>query len=1105
MQAFALGAGQALPLLAALYRASGDDARLAAVLLEQAGRTSGAERAALLREAVSHLSADQGADLDEQILEIDPSDEAARDRLLARLRATGDAAALIARLEREIPQLSAEHQATYARELGRLAARSGDDARAAAAWTTALAALPSLEAASALWELLTRAGRRAEAAPLFEAALADPRLDIDERGELLRLAGEAYLAPGADAARALAFFERARAAGEPLPLDQAAFRPLLRAERRFLDLVVALDAAATEAPNPAERLGLELEAAETLERELGRPGDAARRYAALFDQQPERRDLAKRARTALRGRGRADLRAGAARQGAARWRRRAEASDRAQLKIVRGELLLQAGADAEAEAEFLHALITTPRVGRAHAALAEVYKRRGDLAGALEHLIAAADAPDLEPTRAAACAVDAADVLLDEGDATTAERLYQLAAALDPADRRAVDGAGAAGGGARRSRAPRRSARARRRAHRRSARAGAAGVAARAAVPDRAQARPRRLSRLQGGGRLRSARCARRRAALREMAETRGEWALAAEQLYRELALTSDAAERARAARRARAAARGQAARHRRRRCATTSRPPSWPRRRAERRAERPRVPWADLLRLYAEAQRWRDAALAAERLAATLTGGTRALGSAPRRCQRAGELYERAGDHERGRASGSPKRRPSAAKRAARPTTALLRLAEDERRSERAAPPHRGAAGHRARGRAAPRAAASPAGAGRAHSAIWPRSTRARRRSWRAPPDDAEAFVAAQAASSTRAATGRRWRSCCARAPPPSTTRPSAPSAASRRAASSRAALRRRRRRRRLRGGARRRSRARGGARRARRSLLSHAAPVARARALYAQLADRPSSLGSDEVWRRRGRAGRGGRRPRRGAHRLRPGGRAQNSSNLAAHQALARLALGARRRAAGLPGAARGPRSPAARRRRSHHRAAPPASASWRSSSAIARRRATTSSWCLSQLPMRDATRSSCWRASTSSSSRGRRRPRRSGACRTWCASRPSAPSCSTAAARCCGSASAISSAPTTPTSRRPICTRRTRRRCAAWSPTTTARATSARSRRSRAISRRSAQPLDEAAIEAGLGLALGGDEARGTVVVAVAQADGGAARRAAWRRPG
>ncbi|MCA1663233.1 MAG: hypothetical protein LC659_02990, partial [Myxococcales bacterium] len=435
-QALALGADRALPLLADLHRARGDGAKLAAVLLKQAEQATGTERATLLREAVAHLPAADAAGLDDEILLLDPSDEATRDRVLSRLRAGGDAAALIARLEREIPRASLERQAAYARELGRLADRFSDEARAEAAWRTALAASPSLEAARALWQILGRAGRAAEAAPLLEAALEDPRLDANERADLSRLVGEAYVQPGADSGRALAFVERARAAGQPLPLDGAVFRQLLRAERRFLDVVVALDAAATEARDPAERERLELEAAELLERDLGHSGDAARRYAALFDQHPEARELATRARIAYAA---ANEPIYALAILDRELKLVVEPTDHAQLKIVRGELLLQAGADAEAEAEFLHALITTPRIGRAHAALADVYKKRNDLAGALEHLIAAADAPDLEPMRAAACAVDAADVLLVEGDSVTAERLYQLAAALDPADRRPVD------------------------------------------------------------------------------------------------------------------------------------------------------------------------------------------------------------------------------------------------------------------------------------------------------------------------------------------------------------------------------------------------------------------------------------------------------------------------------------------------------------------------------------------------------------------------------------------------------------------------------------------------------------------------------------------
>src|SRR5262249_22991787 len=157
----------------------------------------------------------------------------------------------------------------------------------------------------------------------------------------------------------------------------------------------------------------------------------------------------------------------------------------------------------------------------------------------LEHLIAAADAPDLEPPRAAACAVDAADVLLKEGDNASAERLYQLAAALDPADRRAVDGlirlAAARG------------------AHERHAalRGRAAALPADRRERARLALHRARLFQNELSRELDAYRAYKEAVAcdpqlrdaargLRELAESRGEWALAAELTYRELATAPD-------------------------------------------------------------------------------------------------------------------------------------------------------------------------------------------------------------------------------------------------------------------------------------------------------------------------------------------------------------------------------------------------------------------------------------------------------------------------------------------------------------------------------------------------------------------------------------
>jgi tetratricopeptide (TPR) repeat protein len=514
--------------LGELYRGRGDRAKLASTLRKLAGKKSGAQRAALLREALPFLAQEDLPLAEEEILEADPRDVETQRRVFERLR------------------------------------------------------------------------------------LSAPQ-------------------------RLLEWVSRLRREGVEPALDPAAQRAVLRAERRYADLLSLLDVAATQAQG-SERERLELEAIELNERELARPGEAARRLGAFIDKSPTDRALLARARRLYASAGEPIYALSLLEKELAL----ADADDAAQLKIARGELLLLAGADAEAEAEFLHALITTPRVGRAHAALAEVYKRRGDLAGALEHLIAAADAPDLEPPRAAACAVDAADVLLKEGDNASAERLYQLAAALDPADRRAVDGlirlAAARGD------------------HERQA--DLLGRAAALTADRRERARlalhRARLFQTELGRELDAYRAYKEAVAcdpslrdaargLRALAESRGEWALAAELVYRELS-SADDAERV-----ALHVELGRLLEEKLLEQDEALRNYEQASELAKATGRAAEAPFAELIRLYANLSRFGDAAKAAEELASALPS-SRAMQRAES-LARAGELWEKSGDSPRARA----------------------------------------------------------------------------------------------------------------------------------------------------------------------------------------------------------------------------------------------------------------------------------------------------------------------------------------------------------------------------------------------------------------------------------------------------------------------
>jgi tetratricopeptide (TPR) repeat protein len=619
-----------------IYRVREDRFRLEQALLALADLVPPTERLPLLREARALEGPAPLAELDERILALDRTDVESRARVLERLRHAEDPSALYDRLEREVEHALLEGGAIGPEipiELGRVSLARKDYARAARGFRLAVESGGGVPAVEGAVEALRALGRLAEAAQLVEETLAaSPSEKEREVLEPLLLGLFLEVAPE----RALPLVEAAQRRGAALSLDGAAHRRLLRAEGKWELLLYELDRAVASTPD--ERFALQREAAEVLEGPLDRPRDAARRYAALFEMNPRHRDLAARARALYIAAGELIYALAIVDQELAL----AVPEEAPQLKITRGELLLAAGADAEAEAEFLHALITTKRVGRAHAALADVYRKRGDLASALEHLIAAADAPDLEPARAAACAVDAADVLLIEGDTATAERLYQLAAALDPADRRALDAlvrlAAAQG------------------AYDRQAEL--LGRAAALTADRRERARllheRARLFESELHRDLDAYRAYREAVAcdpmlrdavrsLRMLAEARGEWAVAAEQLYREAALSDDTRERGRL--------HVRLAQVHEEKLFDTAGALRNLEQAAELFGEMPPDeaddPWPSLIRLYFEDQRFPAAANAAERRAHLMPDDTPAAVRVDA-LERAAALWTRARDEQR-------------------------------------------------------------------------------------------------------------------------------------------------------------------------------------------------------------------------------------------------------------------------------------------------------------------------------------------------------------------------------------------------------------------------------------------------------------------------
>jgi tetratricopeptide (TPR) repeat protein len=522
--------------LTALLRSGRDLDRLADALVAHAGALSGASRAQIL-VTLGHLFGDELGDSRRaaaafaQALDADPETAPLVHLPLAQAalghgdRVTAErhfAAALAADV---VPAVDRAHVMA---DVGQLAALRDAHAEAAARYREALDALGpntragdavraglvrSLEASlrasgdhEALAEELTRRARESppsERLPLLREAaqLLDDRLGRPDQAAALW--AEVYrLDPDDQVAR------QRRRPTDPLVVDPAAaVRAQLRDDEDWLSLVAALerDAAATSGEPRALLLG---EAARVAAADLGRPEDAEAFYARALE---------------------------AARTPSTRGHLLAE---RAELR-ARGADLAAARTDVEA------ALTLAPPSGPAHLALGRLHLAEQRVEAALPYLAAAAGADDLDPRLAAEANLLSGQAHEALGHVDAAMSCFEQASAALPFDPRPLDALTALGEA--------------RGDHDLIAELLGRRILLCTSNHERARlwVRRARLYRDVLGREPETYRCLKEAFAndpewlesareLRRAAGARGEWALCAELLYREIDGSGDTAERAR-------------------------------------------------------------------------------------------------------------------------------------------------------------------------------------------------------------------------------------------------------------------------------------------------------------------------------------------------------------------------------------------------------------------------------------------------------------------------------------------------------------------------------------------------------------------------------
>jgi hypothetical protein len=394
------GGALAWPRLAALFRAQGDPQRLGAALVAWADHEEPSQRTALLREAATLAQPALLPRIDEELVKLDVDDAIVRDRLLKRLEESGDASALLAALRRDVKRSEGTRRRELLPRLVALALKRSRYDAAVEGWLGLLKDYADTAAAETLSAPATAGGpdelpRLIDDALTFFATLERARASL-------------YVPATRIAELRQEIVEVGRLAERWAKLEtllEASFElPLLRRAAQFAELLGYEDAAAQRYLQACAKAPTDRELLEGLRRVLRGLSHAGRAEEALLWVESELRLLG----PAI------------------------SSTQTVALRTALGELFMFLARTSEALAQLELVLLRSPHFGPAHALLGMLLgtsREHTEVQRALEHLLLAAYAPDVEAHEAGECALLVADMLASAGISEPVETGALLSAA----------------------------------------------------------------------------------------------------------------------------------------------------------------------------------------------------------------------------------------------------------------------------------------------------------------------------------------------------------------------------------------------------------------------------------------------------------------------------------------------------------------------------------------------------------------------------------------------------------------------------------------------------------------------------------------------------